>query len=157
MLQKKEAVAPVSGQALNTIIGRGTLVEGTMRVENSVRIDGIFKGELSCSGALTISQSGEVYAQLEGQEVYVNGVVRGTIRAERVRLDSQARFIGDVYTKSLAVSEGAVFHGSCCMVTDMDLIPKAPPSPEANVAPAADNGAAGGRQPAVVESKASRN
>lgn len=115
MLGKRDNGDVTGGQTLNTIIGRGTVFEGIMKVDNSVRIDGLFKGELSCSGALTISQSGEAYAHLEGKDIYVNGVVRGTVRAEKVRLDNQARFIGDVYTGALSVSEGAVFHGSCAM------------------------------------------
>ena len=115
MLGKKDNGSVAGGQTLNTIIGRGTIFDGVMKVDNSVRIDGVFKGELSCSGALTISQSGEAYADLEGRDIYINGIVRGTVRAEKVRLDSQARFIGDVYTGALSVSEGAVFHGSCSM------------------------------------------
>ena len=118
MLGKKDNGAPAGGQTLNTIIGRGTLFEGTMKVENSVRIDGVFKGELTCSWALTISQAGEAYAHLEGKDIYINGIVRGTVRAEKVRLDSQARFIGDIYANALSVSEGAVFHGSCSMEID---------------------------------------
>jgi cytoskeletal protein CcmA (bactofilin family) len=115
MLGKKDNGTGAGGKTLNTIIGRGTIFDGVMKVDNSVRIDGVFKGELSCSGALTISQSGEAYAHLEGRDIYINGIVRGTVRAEKVRLDSQARFIGDVYTGALSVSEGAVFHGSCSM------------------------------------------
>ena len=109
-----------SNQTLNTIIGRGTLFEGTMQVENSVRIDGIFKGELTCSGALTISQSGEAYAHLEGKDIYINGMVRGTVRAEKVRLDSQARFIGDIHATALSISEGAILHGRCAMEIEED-------------------------------------
>ena len=122
MLGKKENGTALSsgGQTLNTIIGRGTLFEGTMQVENSVRVDGTFKGELTCSGALTISQSGEAYAQLEGKDIYINGVVRGTVRAEKVRLDSQARFVGDIHARTLSVSEGAVFHGSSSMEVEED-------------------------------------
>ena len=116
MLGKKENGTPAgSGQTLNTIIGRGTVFEGTMTVDNSVRIDGVFKGELTCSGALTISQAGEAYAELEGKDIYINGIVRGTVRAQKVRLDSQARFIGDIHTVALSVAEGAVFHGNCAM------------------------------------------
>ena len=115
MLGKKDNGTVAGGKTLNTIIGRGTIFDGVMKVDNSVRIDGVFKGELSCSGALTISQSGEAYAHLEGRDIYINGIVRGTVRAEKVRIDSQARFIGDVYTGALSVSEGAVFHGSCSM------------------------------------------
>ena len=116
MLGKKDnGVIAGGGQTLNTIIGRGTFFEGTMKVENSVRVDGVFKGELTCSGALTVSQSGEAYAHLEGKDIYINGIVRGTVHAEKVRLDSQARFIGDIYANALSVSEGAIFHGSCSM------------------------------------------
>ena len=116
MLGKKDnGVIAGGGQTLNTSIGRGTLFEGTMKVENSVRVDGVFKGELTCSGALTVSQSGEAYAHLEGKDIYINGIVRGTVHAEKVRLDSQARFIGDIYANALSVSEGAIFHGSCSM------------------------------------------
>ena len=116
MLGKKDNGAIAGGgQTLNTIIGRGTFFEGTMKVENSVRVDGVFKGELTCSGALTVSQSGEAYAHLEGKDIYINGIVRGTVDAEKVRLDSQARFIGDIYANALSVSEGAIFHGSCSM------------------------------------------
>ena len=116
MLGKKDnGVIAGGGQTLNTIIGRGTFFEGTMKVENSVRVAGVFKGELTCSGALAISQSGEAYAHLEGNDIYINGIVRGTVHAEKVRLDSHARFIGDIYANALSVSEGAIFHGSCSM------------------------------------------
>ena len=116
MLKKKDnGLAGGGSQALNTIIGRGTSFEGTMEVENSVRIDGVFKGELNCSGALTISQTGEVHAKIGGKEIYINGTVYGTLRAEKVHLDSQTRFIGDIFSSSLSISEGAVFHGNCSM------------------------------------------
>ena len=97
--------------SLNTIVGAGTVFEGTMKAENGVRIDGGFKGELFCSGLLTISQSSEVDAQIEGMEVYINGFVRGMVCAEKVALDSGARLIGDLYTDTLSIAEGAVFHG----------------------------------------------
>ena len=105
-----------SGQALNTIIGRGSHFEGKLTVDNSVRIDGVFKGELICSGELTISQSGEADATLmQCKDAYIDGVVNGTVRADKVRLDTQSRFTGEVYTDSFTVAEGAIFHGSCSM------------------------------------------
>lgn len=115
MLGKKEESG---GETLNTIVGRGTLFEGVMKVDNSVRIDGTFKGELSCSGTLTIGQSGEAHAQLEGRDVYINGVVRGNVRADKVRLDNQARVVGDIHSNALSISEGAVFQGNCSMDVD---------------------------------------
>ena len=116
MLGKKDENG--GGETLNTIVGRGTLFEGVMKVDNSVRIDGTFKGELSCSGTLTIGQSGEAHAQLDGREVYINGVVHGNVRGDKVRLDSQARVVGDINSNALSISEGAVFQGNCSMDID---------------------------------------
>ena len=113
--KKNDGGVSGNGQTLNTIIGRGTVFEGKMKVDNSVRVDGSFKGELTCTGSLTISQTGEVNAQLEGKDIYVNGEVRGKLRAEKVRLDSQARFIGDIEAAALQIAEGAVFHGNSVM------------------------------------------
>lgn len=112
MIGKKEGN---SGETLNTIVGRGTLFEGVMKVDNSVRIDGTFKGELSCSGTLTIGQSGEAYAQLEGRDIYINGLVHGNVRGDKIRLDSQARVVGDISSNALSISEGAIFQGNCSM------------------------------------------
>ena len=116
MLNKKDKNGSTpAGQTLNTIIGRGTSFEGKMKVENSVRVDGYFKGELACSGSMTISQTGEAEAELDGKDIYINGTVRGTVRAEKVKLDTQARFSGDIHTGILSVTEGAVFDGKCAM------------------------------------------
>lgn len=114
MLGKKETHGN-GGETLNTIVGRGTLFEGVMKVDNSVRIDGTFKGELSCSGTLTIGQSGEAHAQLEGRDIYINGLVHGNVRGDKVRLDAQARVVGDISSNALSISEGAVFQGNCSM------------------------------------------
>ena len=116
MLGKKEGNS--GGETLNTIVGRGTLFEGVMKVDNSVRIDGTFKGELSCSGTLTIGQSGEAHAQLEGRDIYINGLVHGNLRGDKVRLDSHARVVGDISSHALSISEGAVFQGNCSMEVD---------------------------------------
>ncbi len=113
---KKKGSSTASGQALNTIIGRGSSFEGKLTVDNSVRIDGVFKGELVCTGELTISQSGEANATLiQCKDAYIDGVVNGTVRADKVRLDTQSRFTGEVYTDSFTVAEGSIFHGSCSM------------------------------------------
>jgi cytoskeletal protein CcmA (bactofilin family) len=109
---------PLDAKPLDTIVGRGTHLEGVMKVENNVRIDGVFKGELSCRGTLTISLCGAVQADLEGTVVVVRGTVHGSLRAEKVHLDSQARFFGDVHTRTLSVDDGAFFHGSSMQLED---------------------------------------
>ena len=138
---KTKEIASHKDEALETIIGPGTFFKGTMKVENSARIEGIFNGQISCGGSLTITLSGEVWATLEGKEVYVCGTVNGTVHAEKVQLDKQACFIGDIHTRILSISPGAVFHGRSMKFEEddapdrQDQVPAAPP-PEVGSDPA---------------------
>jgi len=111
MFGKRKNEAEIRREALDTLIGAGTLVEGTLKAEKSVHIEGFFQGELFCSGTLRMNSSSEVDAQIEGMDIYINGTVRGTVSGERVELDRQACLIGDLYTRTLVMAEGALFHG----------------------------------------------
>ena len=46
--------------AMNTIVGKGTKIEGKMDVTQSIRIDGIFKGTLSATDTLIVGATGEL-------------------------------------------------------------------------------------------------
>ena len=98
-----------------TVIDRGALCEGTITKGNNALINGVFKGEITCSGSLTITPSGEVSALIEAKSIYVDGLVRGTLQAERVELGIHACVIGDIHAQVLVVAEGAVFQGCCYM------------------------------------------
>jgi len=98
-------------RTLDTMLGPGSFFEGTLKAEKSVRIEGTFKGELFCSGSLILTASSRVEARIEGMDVYLNGIVRGPVCAERVKLDRKARLTGDLHTQTLSIVEGAIFHG----------------------------------------------
>ncbi|HDH99982.1 MAG: polymer-forming cytoskeletal protein [Candidatus Latescibacterota bacterium] len=100
--------------AINTLIGKGSEVEGKLSVENSIRVDGRVKGELKCSGLLVIGEEGVVEADIQAKEVVVGGKVQGSVDAShKVVLQSSASVIGDLRTRLLVVEEGAVFKGNC--------------------------------------------
>ena len=92
--------------------GRGYAV---VRTELEGVMIGTFNGELKCSGALTISQSGRLHGNLWAKEIYINGRVDGDVHADKVRLDGEACLVGDVQAKALSVADGAVLHGVCNM------------------------------------------
>ena len=82
---------------MNTIIGKDSMVEGTIKVQGGVRVDGAVRGRISASESLTVGDSGTVEADLA------------------VKLQTKAVVEGDVTTKNLVVEEGAIFHGRCNM------------------------------------------
>lgn len=101
---------------MNTIIGKDSILEGTIKVQGGVRIDGAVKGRISASESLTVGDSGTVEAELAVKTAVIGGKVFGNIFAQdKIELQSKAVVEGDITTKNLVVEEGAVFHGRCNM------------------------------------------
>jgi len=67
--------------------------------------------------------------------VTVRGHVKGTIRAVRVRLEDGASVEGDIFHRSLAIEEGAVFDGSSRRVDNPTDAPIADPETVAAAEP----------------------
>ena len=61
---KDRSSADVRGGELNTIIGKGTQIKGNLKVQNSLRIDGIVIGDVHSSDTVIVGKDGEVRGQL---------------------------------------------------------------------------------------------
>ena len=105
-----------SSKGLYTMIGEGTVVEGTVRVPHSVRVDGTVRGELHTVETLTIGATGVVEADVTARSAIIGGKVVGNLSVEdRVELESKASLTGDLKAMDLVINEGATFHGNCSM------------------------------------------
>lgn len=101
---------------LDTIIGKGTKVEGTVTVEGSTRIDGALAGKLISNDIVTVGPTGEVKADIKAKAIIIGGKVFGNIEAsEKIEIQARAEFRGDLIAKSLLIEHGAVFHGNSNM------------------------------------------
>jgi cytoskeletal protein CcmA (bactofilin family) len=104
------------GGIMNTIIGKDTVLNGTLDVKGALRVDGVVKGKVLCTDTVTIGSSGVVEADVEALAVVVAGKVVGNLNAsDKVELQAKADIEGDIKTKSMAVEQGAIFCGSCRM------------------------------------------
>ena len=110
----KQAEASAPGQI--NMIGQGTVVEGTLRAENDIRVSGRIVGKLHVEGKAMIAKDGLVEGELLATSADVAGSVQGELQvSERLVLKSSARIDGDIRTERLIVEEGAVFTGQCEM------------------------------------------
>ena len=110
------------------LFGRGTVIEGTIRADNSVRVDGILKGKLICKNTLTIGINGEVEGEIEAKNAIVGGKIKGKINvAEKLVLEAKSNLIGELRASKLIIDEGAVFEGTSSMgVKNAGLHPPKP-------------------------------
>ena len=101
---------------LSTIIGKGTLVEGNMNVQNSLRIDGKVIGNVETTDTVIVGKEGEVEGEVRTKNVLLAGKVKGNVAASgKMFLESTAAIHGDIKASQLVVDEGAVFNGKCQM------------------------------------------
>ncbi|MDE2888358.1 MAG: polymer-forming cytoskeletal protein [Gemmatimonadota bacterium] len=114
-------------EAIKTVIGKDTVMEGSVKSEESIRLDGTLKGELHASGTLVIGPSGKIEAQIvRVRDAVIGGEVSGNLEAEgSVKLEASAVFAGDIAARSIVVEEGAVIKGKCTAGDDSELTPAA--------------------------------
>ena len=104
------------GGELSTMIGKGTVVDGDVRVQNSLRIDGKINGNVRTTDTVVVGKEGEVVGQIQAKHVLLAGRVQGNIAVSgKVFLEATASVFGDVKASRLVVDEGALFDGKCHM------------------------------------------
>lgn len=105
----------VSDNAINRIV-EGTVIEGEIRCESNIRIDGIFTGNIGTKGRLVIGPTGKIEGNIICQNAEIDGFVKGKIQvAQLLSLKSTAKVEGDIFTDKLAIEPGAAFTGMCSM------------------------------------------
>jgi cytoskeletal protein CcmA (bactofilin family) len=98
------------------LIGAGTVVEGKIRSQGSVRIDGKLIGEVTASESLAVGVTGEIEGNITSKNATIGGKVRGTINAsEKVVFEGKSVVRGDVRATRLIVDEGSIFDGRVSM------------------------------------------
>lgn len=101
---------------LNGFLDTGSHINGELRFETTFRVDGRLAGIVRSAGDLVVGEGGEVEGEIEVGQVFVSGVVRGTIRAtRRVQITPTGKVFADLETPALIVEDGALFEGRCAM------------------------------------------
>jgi len=104
---------------LNTIIGKGTKVQGNITVQNSLRIDGNITGNIQSTDTVIVGKEGRVKGEINAKDILIAGAVRGQVIAEnKVYLEAKSIIEGDVKASRLVMDEGASFDGQCTMKSD---------------------------------------
>lgn len=102
--------------SLSAFIDQGSEFEGKLTFKDTVRIDGVFRGEIASQNTLIVGDTGEILATVRSREVVISGTVTGNVFAtERLVLHKTARVEGDVETGSIAIEDGAMLNGKVTM------------------------------------------
>lgn len=108
-------------QGINRIV-EGTIIEGSIRSEGSIRIDGTFKGDIHTSGRLVIGPAGRVEGRVDCMNCESEGLVMGELRvAELLSLKATSRVDGEIRYGRMAVEAGAQIVGICRLDAEPEM------------------------------------
>lgn len=109
-------MAKSATKGLYTMLGEGTVLEGTLHVPHSIHIDGTLKGKLDTAEDLMLGVNGIVEANITARNAIVAGKIAGNLVCEeRAELQATSSLQGDLRTRELVIEEGASFQGNCTM------------------------------------------
>ncbi|HOT95673.1 MAG TPA: polymer-forming cytoskeletal protein [bacterium] len=104
---------------LSTILGKGSVVDGNIKVELSLRIDGKVIGDVVSGDTLIVGAEGEIKGNVHVKNLVLGGKITGTVLAPgRTVLEARSELRGELKTGKLVIDEGAFFDGKCSMSED---------------------------------------
>jgi cytoskeletal protein CcmA (bactofilin family) len=115
MFGKKGESKPLG--RIDSLIGAGTRIEGSVFFTGGLRIDGEVKGSIlaadgASSSMLVLSEHARVEGAVNVAHLVTNGAVVGpVVVTESLEMQSKARIVGDVEYAVIEMHQGAVIEG----------------------------------------------
>lgn len=110
------STGPTPPDKCTNVVAVGAKWKGTLTVDDSVRVDGIFTGEIHSKATVHVAEGAQVDAKIRAAFVVVAGSFQGEIRCDqRTDLLPRSRVNGEIITKVFTVHEGATFDGTVQM------------------------------------------
>lgn len=107
-----------AGEAVETVIGPETTFEGSFDSDESIRIEGEFKGNIDCRETLIIGSEADINADIITNRAIIGGRVEGNIVAhEKIEIRNTGEIFGDLTAPVLKIERGVVLEGSCTINT----------------------------------------
>lgn len=120
MFNSKKAKTTSSG-IINTIIGDNSKIDGLLLTSDSTRVDGLLQGKILSENTVIIGEHGIIRGDIKAVDILIAGTVYGNIKAEsKIEITGTGRVLGDLFSKTLVIDEGASFKGNCTMDVSED-------------------------------------
>jgi cytoskeletal protein CcmA (bactofilin family) len=98
------------------LIGAGTVIEGEIKSNGDIRIDGTIYGSIISKAKVVVGTTGHVKGDITCQNADISGTIEGkTNVSELLFLKASSKLNGDIFTGKLVVESGSSFTGSCNM------------------------------------------
>lgn len=103
-------------QVPETIIATAMRIDGDLKSNGNIRIDGIVSGKVQTSQDLMVGPSAQIDADLIASNAVIAGVVKGNVTVKNsLTIAESGRILGNISCSRLEIKHGAAFIGNCRM------------------------------------------
>lgn len=103
-------------QSPETIVATAMRIEGELKSNGNIRIDGIVSGKVHTTQDLFIGPSAQIDADLIASNAVIAGVVKGNVTVKNgLSIESTGRILGNISCGRISIQDGALFIGNCRM------------------------------------------
>ena len=102
-----------------SIIGTGVEIDGNLKSNGSIRIDGKITGNITSRQDIIFGKRAEIKGEILGENITIGGSINGKIASTgKIIMEESAVVKGDLNAKILIINEGAHFEGRSQMIQD---------------------------------------
>jgi cytoskeletal protein CcmA (bactofilin family) len=100
-----------------SLLSKEVKMEGEIQGSENLQVEGRFKGTIKLAGDLYIGPTGVVDADVEADNVIIQGQINGNVLARKqLQIQSSGKLLGDCTAQSIDIKEGALFEGRSKMI-----------------------------------------
>jgi cytoskeletal protein CcmA (bactofilin family) len=100
-----------------SFLSKKVKIDGDIQGDENLHVEGHFKGSIKISGNIFIGRTGVVEAEVEADNVTIQGQIKGNVLARRqLEIQSDGQLTGDCTAASIDIKEGALFQGRSNML-----------------------------------------
>ncbi|MEM6701067.1 MAG: polymer-forming cytoskeletal protein [Acidobacteriota bacterium] len=101
-----------SRQQAVTLVAAGSVVEGKIKGNSEVLVEGVLEGEVDLGNTLVIGEGGKIIGDVVARSVRISGELVGNVQAlDKVELLPTGSIQGDVLSPRVAIAEGGFCKG----------------------------------------------
>ena len=119
--QNKNTAPSKTGRVSNdstTIITEGSSINGEMELSCNLYVDGNFEGTIDSDKEITVGSKGYIKGEIKAEHLIVQGLIEGSIEAERIEIKSSGTVSGSVLAAKFIIEQNGVFEGESRLKRD---------------------------------------
>ncbi|WP_027626775.1 bactofilin family protein [Clostridium lundense] len=103
---------------IETLIGDGCTIIGSLKGESLLKIDGYVEGNIIWQDDIIVGSTGYCKGDISCKNAYINGKVEGNMFCQEIlTIENYGKVQGDVNIKNIIIKDGGMFQGNCSILT----------------------------------------